>query len=133
MNLDFIGTFDFGDEGALRYFLFAHQLAHDQEVAAVSEQYGVSVGTYNTGGETVIDSWAAMMRNDIEGIPHDMADWLAGHNDSHVAILSYLSQAGSVQVDLSVVDFHDPTQFYDWMQAHLLMHDFEQQHLGITN
>lgn len=133
MNIDFYGLFNFGDEDAVKYFVLAHQFTHEIEHKAVKDQFGLDVVSYDVGGISVVDPWIMMMRRQTQGIPTAMSDWLLSHNNAHQQILGALPvSVGLPMTDLSLVNFSDPWQLYEWLTLHQQMHDYEQQALGVT-
>jgi hypothetical protein len=133
MNLDAASQTPFGDADGLRQFMLDHKFVHEQTAAAISSTQGISFGTYGVGSEAAEEEWVAMMQaGKRQRSPPALTDWLQLHSNIHQAEFSALNQPVLAQVDLSEVDFSSPTQFYDWMYAHQVIHDQVQQILGLT-
>lgn len=132
MNIDFYGLFNYGDEDGVKIFALAHQLTHDAESAAFAAQ-GIQVGDYEVGSQEVVQPWINAMRNPEEPQDPGLWLWLQMHNQAHQQMLANLPIAQSIGgVDLSMVDFRDPDQMYQWLTMHQQIHDYEQQQLGIS-
>lgn len=133
MNIDFYGMFNFGDEDAVKVFVLAHQMTHDAENRAIFEQYGQNITTYEVGGQEIVAPWIAIMRKEVDSTPAALTDWLEMHNNAHQAILAVLPPAvGLPTVDLSLANFADENQMYEWLMLHQQIHSYEQQALGVT-
>jgi hypothetical protein len=135
MNMDLYGYFVYGDDIGVSQFALAHRFAHEAEAQAIATQFpGQVIPTYDVGAEEIVGPWQQMMADPEAPIPQAMSDWLIIHNTNHQAMLALLpANADLVAVDLSLADFRDPEQMYGWMTIHQLMHDWEQQSLGITS
>lgn len=143
MNMDLYGLFEWGDEEGVKQFALAHRFAHEYESQALAAQYGATVGTYAIGGEEVVEPWIALMRGEVEQMPREMYDWLEAHNANHQNMLALLGGASGAptvinvlgtasSTDLSMVDFSNPAEMYQWLTLHQELHSFEQQTLGLT-
>ena len=135
MNLDIFSQIEFGDGHGVRAFMLAHSLIHDEEAVAIAAQFGVSQSTFAMRNGSAEDAWVARMaeRGEKGQIPFALQDWLEWHADIHNQTYQIIGGNAGVQApDLSQVDFGNAEQFYDWMQSHQQMHDFEQQSLGLT-
>jgi len=135
MNMDLYGYFAYGDDVGVSTFALAHRFAHEQEAQAIATKFpGQVIQTFNVGAEEIVGPWQQMMADPDAPIPQGMFDWLISHNTNHTEMLALLpANATLVQVDLSIVDFRDPDQMYEWMFLHQQMHDYEQSALGITS
>jgi len=137
MNIDLFSATEFGDVQGIRAFLLAHRFVHDQTSIALNKKYGVTASTFGISGETAEDAWIDLMKKGKQGetgglTPDSLRNWLQIHADIHNQSYSLLAGTPTVAPDLSVVDFSDAQQFYDWMFVHQQMHDYEQGQLGLT-
>ena len=135
-NLDVFGYFEFGDVLAVPQFAMAHYFAHDAESNAIAAQYGQTIGTYNVDGQDIVWDWIGLMDGSVDHMTAAMYDWLEAHNDNHQAMLVVLGNQNistvTGEVDLSLADFSDPTQLYDWLTLHIQLHQYEQAALGLS-
>lgn len=119
--------FPFGSVQGLLSWSLTHATEHqayvDKAVAA-----GYSLPSSSLDNEAAMWEWAGMMREGYEGGPTQaLLDWLLEHSDLHQ---SELSAAGvSDTINLSTVDFSKMSEFYDWMDRHQQLHDFESGYL----
>jgi hypothetical protein len=136
MNIDLSATTGFNDTQGLRNFLLAHRFVHLETANALSAKYNVPFSTFGLDSQLAEDAWVQAMQQGAQGQrgvkqPASLQDWLNVHAAIHNASYSLLAGQGAVAPDLSVVDFAQADQFYDWMQAHQEMHDYEYQQLGL--
>ena len=132
MNLDLHSQLAFGDSTGLQAFFLLHRFVHEQEARALSDTYGGAFSTFGLSSQVAEGEWASLMRAEPrQPIPAALSDWLRFHAAIHNITFQTI-QSGGVAPDLSVTDFSQPTQFYDWMFVHTQMHDYEQQTLGLT-
>jgi len=133
MNIDVYSQIVFGDTQALKVFFLAHRFAHDQESKALSDRYGGAFSTFGMSSPVAEETWAQMMQEEPpRPTPPPLADWLLFHAAIHNTTFQTIQSIGVVAPDISVADFSSPTQFYDWLLVHQLMHDYERQALGLT-
>lgn len=55
--------------------------------------------------------------------------WLRDHESIHAIVRGY---ANVTSIDLSVVDFENPEQVYEWLQAHALEHQLIDTAFGLS-
>jgi hypothetical protein len=134
MNIDLAATTGFNDASGLRNFLLVHRFVHLAESQAFQAKFGVTVSTFGIDSQAAEDAWVALMREGAAGrpIPAALRDFLQVHAFIHNQSYTLLGQSATLAPDLSVVDFGDAQQYYDWMSVHQDMHDFEYQQLGLT-
>lgn len=136
MNMDFYGYFQYGDSDAVYQFAMAHFFAHQAEATAIAAQFGRNINVYNVSGQDIADDWVQLMAGQIEAQTRAMYDWLQSHNDSHVEMLQLMGTGGlaksNAEVDLSLADFKDPDQMYDWLTLHQQLHQYEQTVLKLS-
>jgi hypothetical protein len=94
----------------MKDFLLANSMDHAQ-IAQALEQRLVSIDVYPLA--------------DMK----DEQDWLELHSQVHEQELNALGI--NQDVDLSQVDFHDESQYYDWHWQHGLIHQYVKQALGL--
>jgi hypothetical protein len=102
----------FGDENAIRDFLFANSQSHSL-TALTLEQRGSPIASQPIG---------------------DMAsqrDWLEVHQKIHSDELAALG-IPEMGVDLSQVDLQDKKQYRDWMLQHAYIHQYINAALGLV-
>ena len=131
MNLDLASTFRFGDAQALAFFFLDHRVVHEQVAAALAAQLGQSITTFDVSSAAAEAEWAEAMSTQTPG-GQALDDWLHFHADIHNTTYQLIFGTGTYPPDLSQVDFSKPTGFYDWMYVHQIVHDYEQQALGLT-
>lgn len=102
---------EFGNKDAMNDFLFANSLSH-HEIANAIQLQGKTINSVPIGDM---------------GNPED---WLLSHYQVHQQEFEQLGLSGLP--DLSVLDFKDQFQFYDWMQLHSSVHFLVNQTLGLT-
>ena len=133
MNLDAASVFSFGDTLALKSFLLLHRFVHTAEATALTAKFVVPCSTFGLGGSLAEEAWGELMSaGERRPTPPPLKDWLQLHAQLHVQAYTLLGSAPSTAPDLSEVDFSSPEEFYDWMQAHQDMHDYEMAALGLT-
>ncbi|MBA0084031.1 MAG: hypothetical protein HRJ53_03460 [Acidobacteria bacterium Pan2503] len=135
MNMDFYGYFEFGDADAVRQFVVAHYFTHEAEATALAAQFGRSPGTFNVSGMNIVDEWIGVMDGTIEETPRALNDWLEAHNDNHQSMAEIMGTSVANitgPVDLSIADFSNAEQLYEWLTLHQQMHQFEQVALKLT-
>jgi hypothetical protein len=134
MIIDLSATTSFGDDSGMKNFFLVHRFIHDQTAAALSAKFHVASSSFGIYDSLADEAWLALMKNGKAGTrpPPALAGWLKIHADIHVANYTLLGQTPTTAPDLSLVDFGDQEQFYDWMFVHSQMHDFEQSSLGLT-
>jgi hypothetical protein len=133
MNIDLSATTGFGDESGMKNFFLVHRFIHDQTAAALTAKFHVAASSFGIFDSKADDEWLNLMKNAKPGTtpPPSLRNWLKIHADIHVATYTLLGQTPTTAPDLSLVDFGDQEQFYDWMFVHQSMHDFEQASLGL--
>ncbi len=106
----FIST-PFGDEEAMKDFLFANALTHRDIAKSLIVQ-----------------------GNKVDSVPlTDMGnedDWMRVHSDTHTRELTLLGI--DQDIDLSTANLRDEGEFYDWMNTHALLHVYMNNVLGLT-
>ena len=136
MNIDYLGYFAYGDEDAVKQFTTAHYFTHDAEAGAIAKQFGRNITTFNVSGDSAQESWIALMRRELEEPDYRLLDWLEAHNENHqqmlAAITANLGISVDIPVDLSLANFADDAQLYEWMTLHQQVHQFEQVALKLT-
>lgn len=131
MSIDLDSQFPFGDEEGLKNFFLVHRFSHESYETKLQTLYGASFLTLGLSSEAAEEAWAALMR-DKKGPPApEVLDWLQMHAALHTAEYALIGGSGNIPPDLSIVDFSDERQFYDWMQAHQEMHDYTDSQLGV--
>jgi len=112
MDITIFTDTPFGDDAAMKDFLFSNSQAHSL-VAKTLEGLG-----------TVINSQPISdMRSE--------KDWLLVHNEIHQEELAALGITQQ-SVDLSEVDLKDEAQYIEWMQQHAFMHQYVNDALGLV-
>jgi hypothetical protein len=134
MIIDLAATTGFGDESGLKNFFLVHRFIHDQTAAALTAKFNIAASSFGIFDSNAETEWLKVMKEAKPGQrpPQALSNWLKVHADIHVATYGLLGQSPTTAPDLSLVDFGDQEQFYDWMYAHQQMHDFEQASLGLT-
>jgi len=132
MNLDIASTLNFGDEGGLRHFFLDHYTVHLQTANALSVKYSAPFSTIGLMDVLSEDAWVGLTTGRLKQTTPALRDWLILHATIHDTTEQQIVSVGLYAPDLSVVDFSQPGQFYDWMYVHQEMHDYEQQALGLT-
>jgi hypothetical protein len=136
VNLDLQAQTTFNDASGLRDFLLVHRFVHMETANAITAKYGVPFSTFGLDSQIAEDAWIQAMQAGAQGRkvpqPSSLQDWLNVHADIHNQSYTLIAGQGTVAPDLSVVDFADAEQFYDWMEVHQAMHDFEYQQLNLT-
>lgn len=134
MNLDIASQIEFGDAEGLRAFALTHRFVHLQTALVFATTNNIVIPSGGLWGQAYEDAWITQMLASIEGenigIPPPIADWLRQHAQLHQDEYTGL-QIGDAP-DLSNVDFGKPSQFYEWMDAHRLIHETVQNILGIS-
>jgi hypothetical protein len=132
MNIDLDSQFQFGDAAGLKMFMLTHKFVHDQIALFAQAKYGSSFSGYGLMSPFAEAAWEELMKGErTENIPPALQDWLQLHailHDEEYALIVGVSSIG--QPDLSLVNFSDQQQFYDWMYVHQQLHDIEQGILG---
>ena len=111
MDMTIFGLTAFGDQSAIKDFLFANAQAH-RDVAHKLALMGKK-----------IDS------KPLTDMSEDNDDWLLNHNDIHQQELAALGISNSPS--LGEVDLQDESQYNDWMREHALLHMYINQALGL--
>jgi hypothetical protein len=134
MIIDLAATTGFGDDSGMKNFFLVHRFVHDATAAALTEKFGVNASSFGVSDASASGEWLSLMKQGKPGTrpPPALAGWLKLHADIHVATYALLGQTATTAPDLSLVDFGDKEQFYDWMYVHQQMHDFEQASLGLS-
>lgn len=110
MDMTIFTSTPFGDNDAMKDFLFANSQAH-RDIAQALEKRGLSIDSKPL----------AEMGNE--------KDWLHTHADIHQQELIRLGV--TEPVDLGEVDLQDEQAYYDWMRSHALLHLYINQALGL--
>jgi hypothetical protein len=137
MNIDLAATTSFNEVQGLRNFLLVHRFVHLETANALTAKYGVPFSTFGIDSQLAEDAWIQAMAAGARGEkgvkqPASLQDWLNTHAAIHNASYALLAGEGTVAPDLSVVDFSQADQFYDWQYVHQEMHDYEYATLGLT-
>lgn len=134
MIIDLSATTSFGDDSGMKNFFLVHRFIHDQTAAALTAKFNVAASSFGIFDSNADTEWLKLMKDAKAGTtpPPALRNWLQVHADIHVANYVLLGQTPTTAPDLSVVDFGDQEQFYDWMYVHQQMHDFEQASLGLS-
>jgi hypothetical protein len=132
MRIDLSSSIVFGDPVGLRAFLMDHVFVHEQESQALQALTGETFSTIGLLSQQADDAWVGLMERRQRPTPQPLTDWLQLHALMHDQIYEAIAGEGTVAPDLSVVDFSQEAQFYDWMFAHQSMHDYEQGILGLS-
>ena len=135
MNIQAQSQIEFGDEDGMHDFFFVHRLVHIQVDGAITRA-GLGVPPNATiDSERALQGWLQQMRKgrnpdaDVEpGAAYALTDWLQLHDNLHQSEYAALNLGEAP--DLSVVDFSQENQFYDWMYAHSAIHDTLNQATG---
>jgi hypothetical protein len=131
VRIDLSATMNFGDNDALQHFFLDHRLIHEQEARAITTRTGQVHSTFGVFDALAEESWLALNSRQTREPSRPLLNWLILHSSVHQNLVAALAGA-DIQTDLSIVDFSDADQFYDWMYVHQQYHDFEQQQLGLT-
>ena len=136
MNIDISAQAEFNDSDGIRSFLLVHRFVHDETAAALTAKFGLPVSSFGLDSQVAEDAWVHSMREGAQRRklqqPASLQDWLNIHAYIHNQTYTLLAGQGTVAPDLSLVDFSDAEQYYDWMEVHQAMHDYEYQQLGLT-
>ena len=132
MNINLVSGMPFGDEQALLDFAFVHRLVHRAVGSALQAAGKGATPNATIDSDAAMRVWGALMRGDdvTPAQARPLVDWLQLHANLHQAEYDVLA-LGPVP-DLSVVDFRDERQFYDWMFAHNIIHDTVGAASGVT-
>jgi hypothetical protein len=132
MNLDLVSNLPFNDARALSDFMLVHRLVHLETANALSQQFKVPASTVGIEAQAAEDAWIRLMADKkAPKNPTALRTWLDLHQQIHLATYELLGGDQSSSPDLSQVDFSNESEFYDWLQVHQEVHDYEQSTLGI--
>jgi hypothetical protein len=133
-NIDIVSNMPFNDASGVAQFMLAHYQNHNQIGAALLAQYKQGTSTFGLQSPAAEQAWVDLMRAHQRGeqrqTPQPLADWLHLHATLHNAEYTIILPSLTQTYELEDVDFSDPEQFYDWLQGHQQIHDFEQGLLG---
>lgn len=134
MNLDLSSLFPFGDQVGLTGFMLDHRFVHDQTSQALATATGRTFTTFGLTSPAAEEEWLVRMQTEEETPSVALTDWLFLHSQIHVATMAAIGGPGvGIQPeDLAFADFSKPEQFYGWIFAHQLIHDYEAQALGLS-
>lgn len=131
MNIDLSSTFNHGDKDAMRHFFLDHYMVHIQTSQALQARFGGSFSTTGLMDALAEDALVQLMGGPGQQTPAVLFNWLILHNIVHQVTEQRIVTLNLNAPDLSIVDFSQADQFYDWMFVHQELHDFEQQALGL--
>jgi hypothetical protein len=134
MNMDLVSTLPYRDANALHDYFLVHRFVHEATSGALGVQYQAPGTTFGLSDQQAEEAWINLMGNPDErgAQPPALRAWLDNHNQIHLNTYAVLGGDPDSAPDLSVVDFSSEAQFYDWMQLHQEVHDYEQQALGLS-
>ena len=112
MNMDALSTVEFGNQEALKQFLWENGVQH-----RVFWEYGVDKG--------IITPEYPLIDADIDNLD----DWLLVHQIQHQALAAALNLDNPVQ--LLDTDWNREDDFYDWIASHLYIHEQIVSALGV--
>lgn len=123
MNIQLVSTMPYGNEAALRDFLLVHRLVHTQVDAAIAAKGGGALPNATLDSDSAATAWVAIMHGEpiSEERQRALTDWMQLHANLHQDEYDRLDLGFAP--DLSLSDFSQPRQFYDWMAAHAAVHD----------
>ena len=122
----------YGDRTSLLDFSLVHRLAHAQIDGVIASRGLGSMPDPTLDSGRVMEVWAQLMAPEAAlstEAQRPLTDWLQLHANLHEA--EYLALKLGDAPELSIVDFSNEKQFYDWMFAHAEVHDTLNQATGL--
>lgn len=114
MNFDALSYVSFGDEDALKVFLFENELQH-RLFRQTLQRDGVGMPAFPLG----------------EVDTNNFDDWLLAHQVEHQKFASLLGLNNPF--NMLDVDFNKEADFYDWLASHLYIHEQIAAKLGLSS
>jgi len=128
MGFDIDSQTFYGDADGLRNFFLTHSIAHRLYAIAAVGRFNTSLPSLNLYDTSALDSWIQCM-HDGANVTQALRAWLEAHNNLHQSELQLVNQSGLY--DFSVLNPQSEEQFYDWMQTHQAIHDYEAIAFGV--
>lgn len=111
-----LNTLEYGDQAGWGEWLVGHYRQH--------LQYNTVLATQST--PILIEIFPILT---VEGGENGLRFWLDAHQNWHEAVRPLANVTG---VDLSLVDFNDQSQFYQWIDLHNQEHAALDQAFGVA-
>ena len=110
-----LNIFEFGDIAGTGEWLVGHYRQHLRYNAAILA----------SPAKALISVWPILI---VQAGELGRRDWLNSHESWHEAVRPF---ANVTSIDLSVVNFDDENQFYEWMSLHNQEHDALDAAFGV--